>query len=248
MESQQIEVLQSDKNTKLVLNGNAYFAESLYQEDFIDEKEMIKFIKEIEKVVRASAEYRRLMKYIRQELDLNKCTFLNRVDSDMVKIEMHHAPYNLFQICKILINKYIKEGIPFNTFIIAQECIYLHYNNCIGLVPLSKTMHELVHSSQLQIHKKLILGDIDTFYSLYKDYMDDDLKAVYLTCLKYSEENNSDLESSLDLFDENERINQLENVHKINSYQNYLTNDSNGNNLENESHIEDAKEADNFGF
>mgnify|MGYP003610265211 CR=1 FL=1 len=49
----------------------------------------------------------------------------------------------------------------------------LHYDNIIGLVPLSKTAHDLAHAGDLYIDPKQIFGNIGKYLETYRDYIDE---------------------------------------------------------------------------
>lgn len=213
----QIEVLEKNKNPTISINGDTYFSVSLLKDSFVESKELIRFIKSVEKMVRSSPEYTNLIKYIKEELELNYCSYLNVLDTETVSIELHHTPYNLHQIVEIVILKNEAEGRLFNTFSIALEVIELHYKNYIGLVSLSKSIHELAHSGdRFFIHKDLVLGDVDTFYNLYKDYMNEELRYIYKGWKKYSDDNPLDSMNTLELFDTSKRKEQLDNTLSLN--------------------------------
>lgn len=231
----QIEILDESKNPTISINGDTYFSVSLLKESFVEAKEMIKFIKSVEKMVRSSPEYTNLIKYIKEELKLNFCSYLNALDTETVSIELHHTPYNLHQIVEIVILKNEAEGRLFNTFSIALEVIELHYKNYIGLVSLSKSIHELAHSDErFYIHKDLVLGDVDTFYNIYKDYMNEELRYVYKGWKKYSDENPSDSINTLQLFDLSKREEQLENTSELNKVYSLPSNISKVENIKSE--------------
>lgn len=216
----EIEVLDKDINPTMSIEGNKYIAVPLMVESFIDAKEMIKFIKGVEGMIRSSIEYKSLIKFLRTELSFKNCTFLNTLNTESVSVELHHTPYNLFQIVSIIIAKHEMLGIPFTTFKIAQEVIELHYKNYVGLCSLSKTMHELAHSDErFFIHRDLIVGDVDSFYNLYNEYMSEELKSIYKSWRKYSDDNPADAKISLELFDDSIREEQLTRINEINSAQ-----------------------------
>lgn len=211
-----IDVIQNDDDFMLSVNGDTFFAVSLMQEKIIDEKEFKNYILNIEKLVRTSNEYKNLIKYLKNELNFNSCIYLNKLTTDDIKIELHHSPYTLFDIVKIMINKFEANDRPYNTFIIAHEVIKLHYMNLVGLVPLSKSMHELVHSSQLKIHKNFHIGLTDKFFELFKNYMDSELSDKYKSWLEYSEHNDTELDKTLDLFSDEKRKIYLNSVLDVN--------------------------------
>ena len=52
----------------------------------------------------------------------------------------------------------------------------LHYNNKVGLIPLSKTMHEIIHNSnKIVIPLNMVYGDYAAFLASpeYESYVDD---------------------------------------------------------------------------
>ena len=54
---------------------------------------------------------------------------------------------------------------------VAKEVMFLHYNLYVGLIPLSETVHELVHNNYLFIPMDKVLGKYQEFINLYQDYM-----------------------------------------------------------------------------
>ena len=52
----------------------------------------------------------------------------------------------------------------------------LHFKNLIGLVPLSKTNHELAHNGKLFLSKNQIFGNYTKFMEKYDDALDAQLK------------------------------------------------------------------------
>ena len=75
-----------------------------------------------------------------------------------------------------------KEQLHF--FILINKLLNLHYKNLVGLVPLSKTIHELVHSSNengIIIPIESVFGNTNEFIKLYKESIPD------ITISKYNE-------------------------------------------------------------
>lgn len=142
------------------------------------DKEIEKFIKRIEKNVRSSMEYRDYISYLKEYVDMNHCAFYTNMDNNSggkVKIEIHHEPFTLFDISKIVYNKFIIEGFPLNDLYIAEEIMDLHYTNQVGLIPLSKSIHQIYHNSnQIVIPLNLVYGDYMSFCKNYNDYITDE--------------------------------------------------------------------------
>jgi len=155
------------------------------KEDFLDienvsPKRIEKFIKYIERIIRTSMEYRTYIGFLRNELNLTRCTFLPQIDTEEIRgvsLEFHHYPFTLYDIVNIVIqNRLIKGEKRIDPFQVADEVMYLHYQNMIGLVPVTKTIHELIHSSKLFVPLKYVKGSYKKFLSKYKWDMYDGYK------------------------------------------------------------------------
>ena len=75
-----------------------------------------------------------------------------------------------------------------NMMDIAEEVMGLHYDGYVGLVPLSQTVHELVHSGAMFIPLQFIDEGFNTFYLRYKDYIEEPLKQMLITKLNLSKD------------------------------------------------------------
>ena len=112
-------------------------------------KEQKKFIKSTETLIRSSLEYKTYIKFLKDNLDMNRCAVLKNIkngDGKRYRIEIHHEPFTLFDIVETVINRRLDEGEDINALHVADEVMELHYEGHIGLIPLSVTMHELVHN------------------------------------------------------------------------------------------------------
>lgn len=157
----------------------------------MSEKDKIKIIKTIERIVRSSQEYKHFIAFLRKEVDMTMCSFFNNIsnkDSKKVSIEIHHEPFTLFDITQIVLEKWIAEGKKINPILIAEEVMKLHYQNKVGLIPLSITVHELVHSGKLFIPLQNVYGDFISFFEEYEPYISNDLKDILQIKLKMSKE------------------------------------------------------------
>ena len=76
----------------------------------------------------------------------------------------------------VVVDKFQAEGLPLNDLCIADEVMELHYNNKVGLIPLSKTIHQMIHNSnKLVIPLNMVYGDYASFLSSseYESYVED---------------------------------------------------------------------------
>ena len=167
---------------------------SYHFSDFDDEKLYKKYIKNCESLIRNSFECKNFLKYIRETQDLTYCKFLTNVDLDKIEkvsIELHHYPFNLFEIVDIIIKKQTNfYTLPTSTFDICNEVMMLHYEGLIGLVPLTKTVHELAHSGQIFINFDLVYGNVKEFIKRYEIFISEDLHNAVSKLNTLSENNN----------------------------------------------------------
>ena len=139
-----------------------------------NEKTRNKFIKNIEKIIRSSLEYREFISYLKAELGMNFCMFFNNISREDIKnvgIEIHHIPFSLFDIVNIVLRKYETEDLVIDPLVIADEIMQLHHEGKVGLVPLSTTVHELYHRGDIFIPLQYVDRGFILFYQEYKDYI-----------------------------------------------------------------------------
>ena len=152
-----------------------------YHVSISTDKEKERFIKRIERIVRKSGEYRDYIQFLRQNLDMDSCAFFNNVTkktNSKIRIEVHHEPLTLYDIVKILTEKYLQTGEEIDDLLIAEEVTRIHYTNQVGLIPLSKTLHEVVHNSnKLTIPMYMISGNFMAFLRENEEYWQED-KAI----------------------------------------------------------------------
>jgi hypothetical protein len=165
-----------------------------YESDLTDKKEYVNFIKNIEKIVRRSYEYKKYIRYLKNDLNIQKCTFLPNIDLKEVRgvgIEFHHYPLTLFDMTAMIVNDMIyrsnTEQVDFSPFLIANEVMKCHYENIVGLVPLSKTVHELAHSGSIFIPMNLTFGNVRAFIKRYKMGMTDEMKESLRTLIELTD-------------------------------------------------------------
>jgi hypothetical protein len=133
----------------------------------------------IESTVRSSMEYKDYIKFLKTKADWNRCFILkNAINGNGRKysIEIHHSPFTLYDICETVLNKFDIEGIEYNPFHLAEEVMRLHYDGKIGLINVTKTQHELIHSGKIFIPLQFIYHDYGKFFNEYEPYMSDTLK------------------------------------------------------------------------
>ena len=131
-----------------------------------DEEEEVKYNKYLVRLIRSSFEYKRFIGILKNEMNMTRCKFIPIADNDesKVTIEMHHYPFTLYDIVAGIRNKMKEENRhmqSFHTFKIVEKVMRLHFEGKVGIVPLSKTIHELAHSGEVSIplEKGFVYGD-----------------------------------------------------------------------------------------
>lgn len=144
--------------------------------DLDDPKDLNRYFKTVERQVRNSFEYRDMIYFIKNNYDMDQCAFIQYDPSDTynISIEVHHYPFTLFDIVVIVYKKRNYYGEAIDTTMMAKECTILHYKLLVGLIPLSKTVHQLVHDSKLFIPVNNVFGNWRQFVELYKDFCDEE--------------------------------------------------------------------------
>lgn len=163
-------------NTDLVFKNIPEFDYIIW--DYDDDKELKKYFKAVEYEVRNSFEYREMIQYIKDNYDMSHCSFLKVGKDNDIRIEVHHYPFTLYDIVIIVYRKRIYYQEKLDVQMIAKECTMLHYKLLVGLIPLSKTVHQLVHDSRLFIPVTNVLGRYNKFIELYKPFCEEYLDII----------------------------------------------------------------------
>jgi len=164
-------VIYPEKKEDLYLN---FFKSNI---DFLKEKERIMFIKHTEDIIRVSDEYGAYIAYLKENIpDQNHCAFhSNIVETDKVKIEMHHGPiFNLFDIVEITLISLLKNNEKISTFRVFEKVLRDHHNNLINTIPLCQTCHIVAHNRKPGVKRPFLMlehsfGNFVGFLTKYSD-------------------------------------------------------------------------------
>ena len=177
-------------NTINVVNLNDFPNLDVY--DLNDDKDFKKFINDILKVVRSSYEYKIFIRYLKENFGFDKCAFLQNVSNEEsfdVRIEVHHSPYTLYDIANIVYRKRVYNNEKISIWHIAEEVIRLHYMFLVGLIPLSETVHQLVHAGRLFIPTNKVLGRYKLFTDIYYPFIEPEMLDTLRMIERATEEN-----------------------------------------------------------
>ena len=159
--------------------------------DLMDEKDTKKYFADIERCIRNSFEYRKYIEYLRENFDMNKCSIyenVSNVETFSIKIHIHHEPITLYDIVVTIYNKRKFFHEDLSIFMVAKEAMYVHYCLMVGLIPLSETVHELVHNQYLFIPTTKVFGHYEEFIKQYQNFLPDGLEATLKEIEKASED------------------------------------------------------------
>lgn len=146
--------------------------------DLMDDKDREKYITDLERHIRSSYEYRQMVQYLREYMNMNSCAFIPQItneNSRKIRIELHHSPFTLRDICCIIVNKRMKNCEMLTIESVAYEVMFVHYSLMVGLIPLSETVHELVHTQYLFVPTNKVYGYYKAFVQNYYNYIDPEL-------------------------------------------------------------------------
>lgn len=167
-----------EKSTTFDIEISEYDATSAYLE--IEEELDEKTVSYIEREIRGSYEYRQYINYLKNELDLTKCTLLPGIScDDGVSLEFHHYPLNLYEITEVIGKKLIStlgDDEKVSCFQIAELVMEEHFRGNIGLVPLTKSLHEMAHNRTIIVPISKVEGNYKKFIDRYNSYIADDIK------------------------------------------------------------------------
>jgi hypothetical protein len=191
-------IQQYDKNiTKEIVEINDLTFEPKFY-DLGKDKDKFKFITTVEKLCRTSMEYYDLINFLRINMGMDFCSFFHKVSKNAygktrIKVEIHHEPFTLYDIVAIILNNRLDNNESVDMFDIANEVMECHYEGIVGLLPLSVTVHELVHSGKLFIPLQFIDEGFNIFLNRYygtiknMDGLTDMLEAKIRLSKKYAE-------------------------------------------------------------
>jgi len=149
--------------------------------DLNDSKQFTHYTKYIEKLVRQSMEYQSFISYLREYADMNRCTFfknVSNIDTYKIRIEIHHEPLTLFDILMAVYNKRVAYREDLEPCMVAKEILFYHYKLYVGLIPLSETIHELVHNQYIFVPTNAIFGRYKEFVKGFKPFIEEETLSI----------------------------------------------------------------------
>ena len=159
-------------------NVNLYLKSTLAKTvfDIDDEK-----IKGVEKLVRNSLEYKKVIADKRGNDNENSCELFTDYDFNdkHLTLELHHV-ITLYDICNAVYKQLLTENTKdfVSTLEVANKVMEYHYKNAFLYVFLSKTAHQLVHNGQYEVPLKDIKGNASLIKETYFKYLDEPSQTI----------------------------------------------------------------------
>lgn len=170
----------TDNNTVFQLDGE--FSLSLRISSFESEKDYVKYIKNVERLVRGSPEYRDWVKYVTVSLGHTACEFTHESLNEC-SLEVHHHPITLFTIVSVVINTdFLDDNKEFTSADIVNRVLELHFMNKIGYCVMLSNLHEKYHNGFLDIPMEFVHGDYKYILDNYK-IPEQDMELIYKLCM-----------------------------------------------------------------
>lgn len=170
----------SEENELTLHSTDSPFSLSLKIDCFHSDKQFSKFVKNVERLVRTSSEYKQWIAYIIEVLGQKACCLTHEVINEC-DIEIHHHPITLYTITKAVILDKLNKGMKFCTFDIAMEVIKLHFTNKVGYMPLLADIHKKYHSGFQNLPIEHVDGDYKHILNNYP-IDDDEREKIYELC------------------------------------------------------------------
>ena len=133
---------------------------------FPSSREYELFIKNVEKLVRLSQEYKLWTSYITENLGHSFCAFTKESNGEC-PTQIHHHPITLYTIVKGVVNHYLSKDSEFSTFDVATKVIELHFQNKVGYVVMLSDLHSKYHNGFLNIPIEFVHGDYKFIMQTY---------------------------------------------------------------------------------
>jgi hypothetical protein len=178
-----VNLIQYNENTNKLQSEISEYVLKLKRSDIEEEKELNKFIKKCETMIRMCPEYNDWTTYIRDVMNMTRCMITGEWHEN-AKSDIHHHPVTLYVVVKAVIQKNIQMNREFSSIDIIEEVMDLHFQMKIPFIVVLKSIHELYHSGNLLLPVELCQGDLNYFVKTYGSYMEEDDLSPILDKLK----------------------------------------------------------------
>ena len=179
----------SDGVNPMIVSPSSPYGISFYatRDSLMDTDTYRAFLKNIEKRVRQSVFYTHYKAYIYDYMDHSQIHA--NINSDMAKLEMHHAIFTLFDIALMITEYYLNMAGYVTTYDVVQTIKDEHRQNNIAIVMMDETSHQMYHANTgcFVIHPDMCISkNWPNFIEKYKYGLTQDLAFKILYYIKRS--------------------------------------------------------------
>ena len=174
-----IDVFSADPEKKIISADKFVYELKLRITDIDDPKELKKFIRKCENLIRQSPEYKLFTTYVREVLEVHRCQITGEFH-EQTNCDIHHHPFCLYTLVKGIVCKNMETKKEFCSWDVCLEAIELHYGMKAPFCSLVRSLHDKFHNGFMKIPIELVNGDKKFFLDTYGKYLeDDDLSPIY---------------------------------------------------------------------
>lgn len=157
---------------------------------FVDDAAYKGFVKDVERMVRTSDDYKVFVNWVKNVLGINFCQVSSKIIDGDATIEMHHGPiFTLYDYVAVILNDFIQKGEKISTFRVARQVIIEHFSLRVQVVMLAVTNHEAITNRDLFLNIRQGIGNVNEFIKRYAHAFDDEQKYKIWSYLNFSSAN-----------------------------------------------------------
>lgn len=174
----EVNIVTYDEDNNKLHSENSEYTLRFKRDDIADDKEMKKFIRKCETMIRTCPEYSDWVDYIRNVMEMTECQLSGELHSQ-AKSDIHHHPICLYTMVKAVIMKHIVSAKEFSSIDVIDEVMDMHYKMRVPFIVLLKSIHDKYHGGFMELPIELCHGDLSYFIQTYGHYMEaDDLDPI----------------------------------------------------------------------
>lgn len=148
------------------------------------------FVKDVERMVRHSDDYKAFVNWVKNVLGINFCQVSSKIIDGDASIEMHHGPiFTLYDVVCIVLNHMIQSGAKISSFRVSDAVLQEHFDLRVQVVMLAVTNHEAISNRDIFLNLRQGIGNVDAFIKKYAHAFDDEQKYKVWSYINFSKEN-----------------------------------------------------------
>lgn len=157
---------------------------------FYDDTIYKAFVKDVERQVRHSDDYKAFVSWVKNVLGINFCQVSSKIIDGDATIEMHHGPiFTLYDVVCIVLNHMIQAGAKISSFRVSDAVLQEHFDLRVQVVMLAVTNHEAITNRDIFLNLRQGIGNVDAFIKKYAHAFDDEQKYKVWSYINFSKEN-----------------------------------------------------------